>query len=94
MEAEDLLFSDEGDEQKRGGCADVAKATVSNCKSIVSNDQNLGSAETVAVKKFRLDDDADRRAQLAVSLLRLGPELMLLLTLASLDLCKRARLIK
>lgn len=60
----DLVFDETP--QIRGGSADLAKATTSNFKYIGTDDRNLGIAQTVAVKKFRFDDDINKNALIAV----------------------------
>lgn len=55
--------------QKSGGSADIAKATIpaTSVVHLVVEQDNLAVLQGVAVKKFRFGDDANRRAQNAVS---------------------------
>lgn len=69
MDVEDIKFSDDGI-QRKGGSADIAKATAHGLGSIGPDDGELSSLESVAVKKFRPDGSVDSRTQTAVSLLR------------------------
>ncbi|KAG8948363.1 hypothetical protein FRC04_009859 [Tulasnella sp. 424] len=65
IDAKDLVFSD-GGVQKRGGSADVAKATVSIVESVGPGDQRSTATHDVAVKKFRLNGgDVNGRGQAA-----------------------------
>lgn len=53
--------------QSRGGTADIMKASLVAPQSIGTADLDKGSVCDVAVKKFRFSDDAEKRAQVAVS---------------------------
>ncbi|KAG8948361.1 hypothetical protein FRC04_009857 [Tulasnella sp. 424] len=66
VDVKDLVFSDEG-AQKRGGSADVAKATASIVEPLGPGDQSSTATHDVAVKKFRLSGgDLNKRGQAAV----------------------------
>lgn len=69
MHAEDLVFSDNG-EQKRGGSADIAKATAAIRNSVDSDDGVTEVTKLVAVKRFRLGGGVDKRAEVVVRLFR------------------------
>lgn len=76
MHKEDLVFFDDSD-LKRGGSADIVKATVSGRRRV--NQGSQGSAQVVAAKKFRFGKGINKRTQSAVSLLQ--HELVLVLRL-------------
>ncbi|KAG8914851.1 hypothetical protein FRC00_010337 [Tulasnella sp. 408] len=63
MAAEDLVF--DGTPQRKGGSADLAKATTSNTKFTGINGRKMGTTQPVAVKKFRFGGDVNRNAQIA-----------------------------
>lgn len=79
MQADDLVFSNDIG-QKRGGSADIAKATISSLRSGELDNWSLGIAETTAVKKFRFSGEGDKRAEFAVSPFELLPSLSFRLT--------------
>ncbi|KAG8896326.1 hypothetical protein FRC01_011876 [Tulasnella sp. 417] len=64
MEAGDLVFIDDA-AQKKGGTADIVKATNPGPKGADTSDQNLETTRNIAVKKFRFDGDLNRKAQVA-----------------------------
>ncbi|KAG8915811.1 hypothetical protein FRC00_013128 [Tulasnella sp. 408] len=74
MHAEDLVFSNDS-EQKRGGSADITKATASSHRpDDPDGGSSFGSVQTVAVKKFRFGGGVGKRAEVAVRFFRHVPE--------------------
>ncbi|KAG8896353.1 hypothetical protein FRC01_011866, partial [Tulasnella sp. 417] len=64
MAAGDLVFIDDG-AQKKGGTADIVKATNPGPKRADTGDRSLETTQNIAVKKFRFDGDINRKAQIA-----------------------------
>lgn len=71
IDADHLIYFDTSI-QSRGGTADIMKASLVAPQSIGTAELDKGSACHVAVKKFRFSDDAEKRAQVAVSYQLLG----------------------
>lgn len=95
MHPEALECSDNRDgDWKRGGCADIAKATAPSLKILGPDGRNVGSTQAIAIKMFRFGDDVDRRTQIAVRPLRLVLNRCSLLTAPSSVFYKRALLVK
>lgn len=69
MDKSDLVFSDGSDEPK-GASACIAKATAPGLDFDDSENGDSNISESIAVKKFKLDDDVDRYGhQVAVGVL-------------------------
>ncbi|KAG8898243.1 hypothetical protein FRC00_003079 [Tulasnella sp. 408] len=77
LAAEELAFTDDV-VQKKGGSADIAKATKIIPECVGTEDRNLGTVQNVAVKKLRFGGDINRNTQIAVSPLWSVPDVALL----------------
>ncbi|KIO30604.1 hypothetical protein M407DRAFT_20325 [Tulasnella calospora MUT 4182] len=64
MSADSLMFFDDN-AQKKGGSADVTRAGAVICRPVEPGNRSMTAVHSVAVKKFRLADDINRRTQAA-----------------------------